>query len=136
MAYSPIKPCSDCGREYNHVALSACPECNVTEGSGSRDKYQPSETEEANAILEKIRQGVDRTTFAVRAVVSLTAILILTSGVIGLLQLLAGLAQSADSETLVGFLNFLSFVAALVGVFLAYSQFFSEWRKSRVPERY
>jgi hypothetical protein len=135
MSYSPVKPCEQCGREYNHVALNSCPECNVTEGSGKFSGHKPSPEEQGNILLEKIQQGVDRTTFAVRAVVSLTAILIVTSGAVFVLQLLARLAQSSDLETLVGFLNIISVAVALVGIFIAYSQFFREWRMSKVPDR-
>jgi hypothetical protein len=139
MAYSPVKPCKDCGRPYNQIALAACPECSVEDGSGltRRTSRQTSTyTESSEDLLKQVLLGVNRTTYAVRAVVSLTAILIITSGIVFLLQLLTAAIATTDNDTLVGFLNFLSFVGAIVGIYLAYSQFFSEWRKSKVPDRY
>lgn len=139
MAYNAVKPCKDCGRPYNQIALAACPECSVEEGSGITRRTSsktPTQTDSSEDLLKQILLGVNRTTYAVRAVVSLTAILIITSGLVFLLQLLTAAAATTDNETLVGFLNFLSFIVAIVGIYLAYSQFFSEWRKSKVPERF
>jgi len=133
-----IYPCEECGRRYNHILLDECPSCNRTEGSGvTKPKSVPKPADfETHDLLRQVLIGVNRTTYAVRAVVSLTAILIVTSGIVFMIQLLSALAGAADNESLAGFLNFLSWVVALVGIFIAYREFFSEWRKSKVPERY
>lgn len=80
MAYSPIKPCGECGREYNHVALSACPECNVTSGSGiEREQISP----EVKANLDLIA-AQKKTTHAVRATVIILQFFMLNLFLIGI----------------------------------------------------
>lgn len=65
MSVGAIKPCEECGRNYNHVALDSCPGCNATNGSGTNRFVVSPERKDH---LELIR-AQDRTTHALRAIV-------------------------------------------------------------------
>jgi hypothetical protein len=135
-----VYPCETCGRTYNHDVLKQCPGCaSQTESGTTQSKSSNSgdiaaeRNSELAKLLGKSIEASNRTTFAVRAVVSLTAILLMTSAAVAILQIMVRLAQSGDLPTLADFLNFISVVVALVGIFIAYSTFFKEWRMSKVP---
>ena len=120
---------------YNHAKLPACPGCRTTEGSGKYiDPAVGTPEFETQRLLKEVIRATNRTTYAVRAVVSLSVYLLITAGIVWLLVLLAGLLTSAAPEGILPpVLIFLSWVVGIVGTYLAYKKFFEEWKASEIP---
>lgn len=141
-------PCNKCGENYNHKNLARCPECEAPTLLGpsagtsfyeglrkakSTTLPEPENSLEA-LVIESIKAS-NRTTYAVRSVVSLTAILLMTAGATIAAQYVAAVAQvTLKIDFLTALLWLISWLIAIGGTAFAYLQFFSEWRKSKVPD--
>ena len=137
MAQSKATPCENCGRLYNHALLTSCPGCRVTHGSGIDRYVDPASLTpefETQRLLKEVLKSTNRTTYAVRAVVSLSAILLLTAGIVYVLILIAGLLTALGSEGTATFTLFLAWVLGIIGTIAAYRQFIKEWLLSDVPD--
>ena len=135
MATTLATPCEHCGRLYNHRRLRSCPGCQATEGSGKYlDPLVGTPEYETQRLLKELLRSTNRTTYAVRAGVSLTVYLLITAGLVWILILLAGLLASVSPDGILPpVLIFISWIVGLVGTYLAYKKFYEEWKASEVP---
>lgn len=145
-----VQPCEICGRIYNHTKLKMCPGCagaveseklaelKSTQGKNSENSLAGlASSESIERLLKANIAAADRTTSAVRSIVSLFAILTVTA-VVGYAIFLFGFWISSMTRNIF-FMEAATVVAGIVGlggVVLAYWQFFSEWVQSRIPTRY
>ena len=135
MAATSATPCANCGRPYNHKLLRSCPGCQATEGSGKYVNPAVGTPEfETQRLLNQLIRATNRTTYAVRAVVSLSVYLLITAGIAWILVLLAGLLASISEDGILPpVLIFLAWVVGIVGTYMAYKKFYEEWKASEVP---
>lgn len=145
-----VGPCDECGRIYNHSKLKMCPSCAVQADAqrvSERSTNEPQFSSVSNAQsfgsndkLEKLLlaniYASNRTTSAVRAIVSLFAILTITSVVSFILYFLGlWIATGLRSEFLLNATFVVVGLVTLGGVVTAYWQFFVEWTNSKIPTR-
>jgi ABC-type multidrug transport system fused ATPase/permease subunit len=123
---------------YNHDVLKQCPGCasqaasddtNRKSTDSSRDIADERNSELAR-LLEKSIQASNRTTFAVRAMVSYTVITVLT---ILLTTVFVGLGFLAVGSWLALFLVIIGLLVLLVGTIYALVTLIHEWALSNVP---
>jgi len=123
---------------YNHDVLKQCPGCasqaasddtNRKSTDSSRDIADERNSELAR-LLEKSIQASNRTTFAVRAMVSYTVITVLT---ILVTTMLVGLGFLVLGSWLAVFLVVIGLLVLLVGTIYALVTLIHEWALSNVP---
>ena len=144
---SYVRPCAECGNPYNHVQLSECPSCkNSANGNEDSNKSASSPTKQAaerneelqNLLRELVnenrlqRKAIDRTTYAVRAMVSYTVITAITLLLGGLFVGFMVLAGGGSFSVFFGVIAGLIFI---VGNIYAFSTLVREWSMSEVTNR-
>jgi hypothetical protein len=152
-----VFPCEICGRIYNHAVLKNCPGCAaalaVDTGGGKRSAratatssspdsalHQGASNDRIASLLETLidetrqnRVATNRTTYVIRAVVSYIAIMVITGSIAGFVYGFGtgAVAASGNSDGLIWTWIFTALIV-LVGEITALTQFFKQWRLSRV----
>lgn len=146
------RPCGNCGRRYRDSYGDVCPMCGYNsttgailagspsaEGAGNTETHlsypQPhtaqilNPDQETQRLLRELLAGVNRTTFAVRAMVSYAAIL--------LIGYLAGaLIYGFGALTQLFLFQVIGIFVAVAGTIAAHVQLIREWAASKVPDRF
>jgi hypothetical protein len=123
---------------YNHAVLKQCPGCASQTESGTTSskssnlagKTADERNSELTRLLEKSIQASDRTTFAVRAMVSYTVITVITLLVTAVF---AGFTVLGGGGPFSAFFGFIGALVLVIGTIYALVTLIREWALSKVP---
>ena len=138
--------CEDCGQLYDHSVLLGCPNCPGLELGEDVDASEaaPSllltQTQPAPSLqdtdldsMADLIQATNRTTYAVRALVSYIAILTITAFLAAFVYNFGiGFATSSGNFDILPWTTGLTYAIAIIGSIWALAQFLKEWRLSAV----
>ena len=132
--------CGICGRVYNHAVLSKCPGCAgaaKSDPANQEKNFNPARQADArNAeitdLLREIARASNRTTYAVRSMVSYTVITVITF----LITLVfAGLTALGGGGPVSAFFGIIGALVFLTGIVYALATLIREWKLSDVSKR-
>lgn len=135
-----VGPCDECGRIYNRTVLKSCPGCAAsasTHSAGGTSSQSPAQqasdrnAEIVNLLKESIRAS-NRTTYAVRSMVSYTVITVITLLIAGIF---VGIAALAGGNAISAVFAIIGGLVLLGGIILAFVTLIREWALSDVPNR-
>jgi uncharacterized membrane protein len=151
-----VYPCEDCGRIYNHTVLKRCPGCaanvavdtaprkttassNVTYKSSEAPQQQYVNDDRVATLLETLitetrrnNASINKTTFAVRAMVSYTVITVIA---VLIAAVLVGLMALGGGGPVSVFFAIIGGLVLIGGTIYALATLIREWALSDVSRR-